>query len=98
MLLQLGNVTESLLVDIWQAYRCIFAKVDAYMSQGKTSELACQTATERLRGEPWVLVQGTHFVLPSQLCFDLEADTDSGRSPNLIDSALLNCSTNLHAM
>jgi len=76
-LLKQGHATQQH-IDIQQAYRCIFAKVETYMVQGKTAEHAFKVATERLREEPWVLVQGTHFVLPRQLCFDLEADTDNG--------------------
>ncbi len=77
-LLKQGHATQQLLADIQQAYRCIFAKVETYMAQGKTAEHAFKVATEMLREEPWVLVQGTHFALPRQLCFDLEADTDNG--------------------
>ena len=77
-LLKQGHATQQLLADIQQAYRCIFAKVETYMTQGKTAEHAFKVATELLREQPWVLVQGRHFVLPKQLCFDLEADTDNG--------------------
>jgi hypothetical protein len=84
-LLKQGHATQQLLADIQQAYRCIFAKVETYMAQGKTAEHAFKMATERLREEPWVLVQGTHFVLPRQLCFDLEAGTDNGNRLALIE-------------
>ena len=84
-LLKQGHATQQLLADIQQAYRCIFAKVETYMAQGKTAEHAFKVATEMLREEPWVLVQGTHFVLPRQLCFDLEAGTDNGNRLALIE-------------
>ena len=84
-LLKQGHATQQLLADIQQAYRCIFAKVETYMAQGKTAEHAFKMATERLREEPWVLVQGTHFVLPRQLCFDLEAGIDNGNRLALIE-------------
>ena len=83
-LLKQGHATQQLLADIQQTYRCIFAKVETYMTQGKTAEHAFKVATEQLREEPWVLVQGTHFVLPKQLCLDLEADTDNGKRLALI--------------
>ncbi len=79
-LLKQGDAAQQLLADIQHAYRCIFAKVETYMTQGKTAEHDFEVATEMLREKPWVLVLGTHFVLPKQLCFDLEADTDNGNT------------------
>ena len=60
--------------------RCKIAGVTLtwYVTQGKTAEHAFKVASEMLREQPWVLVQGIHFVVPKQLCSDLEADTDSG--------------------
>ncbi len=72
-------LSDILLEDIKQSYMFIVNSVGQKLAawQGRDTDLA-KTAG-RLRHEPWVLVQGSKFVVPSELCYDLEEDTHHGR-------------------
>ncbi len=77
---QMSNpLSEILLEDIKQSYIFIVASIGQKLAVGQGSDAVLGKTTERLGQEPWVLVQGSKFVVPSELCYDLEEDTHHGR-------------------
>jgi len=77
---QMSNpLSDILLEDIRQSYLFMVDSIGQKLAvwQGRDADLA--KTTTRLKQEPWVLVQGSKFVTPSELCYDLEEDTHHGR-------------------
>jgi len=77
---QMSNpLSETLMEDIKQSYMFIVDSIGQKLAVGQGRDADLGKTTERLGQEAWVLVQGSKFVVPSELCYDLEEDTHHGR-------------------
>jgi len=77
---QMSNpLSDTLLEDIKQSYMFIVNSIGQKLAVGQGRDTDLGKTTDRLGQEPWVLVQGSKFVVPSELCYDLEEDTHHGR-------------------
>ena len=72
-------LSDILLEDIKQAYLFIVNSIGQKLALGQGRDADLGKTAGRLGQEPWVLVQGSKFVVPSELCYDLEEDTHHGR-------------------
>ena len=74
-----NSLSDILLEDIKQSYLFIVNGIGQKLAVGQGRDADLAKTAGRLRQESWVLVQGSKFVVPSELCYDLEEDTHHGR-------------------
>ena len=76
---QMSNpLSETLMEDIKHSYMFVVDSIGQKLAVGQGRDADLGKTTERLGQEAWVLVQGSKFVVPSELCYDLEEDTHHG--------------------
>ena len=89
---------QLILEDLDQLYGTIVVTMDEILSHNTTHGQGYITATERLNHEPWVLVHGRQFVLPSQVSFDAAEDNNTGTCDTLPACTCLPDAAERHAL